>query len=92
MKLNRFVPSVFLIILTLWSLTTLYGQTPSIYRDTLTAASGKWTARFGTTHFFALMWGGGAGGNAGWADGVNGYNSLPLLCCFTCTFHPVYPL
>lgn len=51
----------------------LHGQGIEL-RDTLTAASGTWIAKLGTKSFYARMWGGGAGGNQGWADGTNGYN------------------
>ena len=51
----------------------LYGQAIEL-RDTLTAATGIYAAKPGTKSFYAQLWGGGAGGNAGWVNLINGYN------------------
>lgn len=71
--MQRLLASRFLILGTiLVCCTGLYAQTA----DTviLTSTSGTWFPKPGTKSFFVQMWGGGAGGNTGWPDGVNGYN------------------
>ncbi|MES2646428.1 MAG: choice-of-anchor Q domain-containing protein [Bacteroidota bacterium] len=54
------------------SIEVIYGQIDIV--ETLSAASGVWSPKPGTTSFYAQVWGGGSGGNTGGFDGINGFN------------------
>ena len=72
--MKKYYHQALLLIIVFFISSSLFGQITKYDTITSNINSNIWRPKPGTKYFYTQLWGGGAGGNAGWADGQNGYN------------------